>query len=391
MPRLVTKTLATRKGLFFALIYMISTEILTERLLSFARRLLREAHAKLHGLIESAPEVAFSRIPDPDKDATNQPLRVDYFVEDFCCSAFNAHRLFRGKVDAVGEESLTKRVDLHDLTKHPKVIALMDIIDGTDLLLRGFGNWCSAIIFFCPREGRILGSAVADSATNVFYASSAGAFVQPHNSTASIPLGLSWSQPTLELACARSRFGKSEPTGPRVNVSLADASVCFYGQKPQNFLLPYSTELRNHLEELVGIVKRQEHPAPSLRIYNFGGIPMMTKLACGVVDAVFGQTNPKPHDFAAGAYIALKAGAFLGDIGGNPITEAQIAKLLMTPDNRGTDYILAGSESLYKQLQACLIEDHDATILSRGAASPTVSSGTTAKLEEYSRRETTAP
>jgi hypothetical protein len=55
-----------------------------------------------------------------------------------------------------------------------------------------------------------------------------------------------------------------------------------------------------------------------------------------------------------GAYIALKAGAFLGDTCGKAITESDLAEALRKPNEDGPAYILAGSESLYRELLVCL-------------------------------------
>ena len=81
---------------------------------------------------------------------------------------------------------------------------------------------------------------------------------------------------------------------------------------------------------------------------------MMLKVANGTMDAVFDLTGPKPHDVVPGAYIALKAGAFLGDMRGNKIQEINLAESLLRPDEKGPAYILAGTRQLYKELQARL-------------------------------------
>ena len=82
---------------------------------------------------------------------------------------------------------------------------------------------------------------------------------------------------------------------------------------------------------------------------------MMLKVANGTLHAVFDLTGPKPHDMVAGAYISLKAGAFIGDVNGDAIEEADLAHSLLQPDKHGPAYILASTRGLYDQLRTCLI------------------------------------
>ena len=48
-----------------------------------------------------------------------------------------------------GEESIKKKMDF---TNQEGVFALVDMIDGTDLLERNLSKWCSAAVFFRPRN-----------------------------------------------------------------------------------------------------------------------------------------------------------------------------------------------------------------------------------------------
>jgi fructose-1,6-bisphosphatase/inositol monophosphatase family enzyme len=52
----------------------------------------------------------------------------------------------------LGEEQLSIRQE--DLTKEEKLVVLVDMVDGTDLLERGLSNWCSAMVFFDPQGKR---------------------------------------------------------------------------------------------------------------------------------------------------------------------------------------------------------------------------------------------
>lgn len=329
--------------------------ITTQKLVSFSKNLLRNVQRDIRRLISDSPQIAFSRIPDPDKDPSNQPVRVDYYAEDFCRVAIQ--RRFRRRIIAIGEESLEKEPNLHDLSNHRTVVALMDIIDGTDLLLRGLSNWCSAIVFFYLPAAQILVSAVCDHSGNLFFATNQNscAFLLPRNrQNIHDALRLESSSRPLNLEEACIRFVKCEHSGPRKAVSLSDASVCFYGQKPSSFLSAYTPGFCGMMKTLSERLTKGERPAPALRIYDLGGIPIMVKVANGTVDAVFSLIRPKPHDMVAGAYIAVKAGAFLGDTLGNPIKEEHLAGLLKRPNETVPTYILAATKELYDELRTSL-------------------------------------
>jgi fructose-1,6-bisphosphatase/inositol monophosphatase family enzyme len=142
--------------------------IQVDQLLRHSVYLVRNVQKGIATRLEFDPEIALQRIPDPKKDPNNQPLRIDYYAEDVVVRGLQ--QKFKSRICAVGEESLERRPDLKDITKRTDVVAIMDIIDGTDLLLRRFANWCSAIVFFYPPRQEILLSLVADHEGNVFYA-----------------------------------------------------------------------------------------------------------------------------------------------------------------------------------------------------------------------------
>jgi fructose-1,6-bisphosphatase/inositol monophosphatase family enzyme len=321
-----------------------------EDILHFTRNLLPAVHKRIRESVSYSPEVAFSRIPDPEKDPNNQPLRIDYFAEDLCRVSLEGK--FKRKILVAGEESLKKEKAFQDLTNDKIVVALMDIVDGTDLLLRGLSNWCSATVFFYPPDTRILASVVSDHDGNVFFASDSGAFWQPRSHKNELKLDRSLSPKTLDEACIR--FVRGESSGPSTNSPLSNSSICFYGQKPPNFLSTNVPTFMQKMDDLSRKIHDHETPAPALRIYNLGGIPMMLKVANGTMDAVFDLARPKPHDMVPGAYIALKARAFLGDMSGKPIGEDDLAKALLRPNDDGPAYILAGTETLYRELLDCL-------------------------------------
>lgn len=327
-----------------------------EQLVAFSKNLLLKVQKHILSAVTHSPETALTRIPDPKKTPTNSPLRVDYFAEDFCRVTLQTK--FGDKILAIGEESLGSG-ESYDLTHHKSVVALMDIIDGTDLLVRGLSNWCSAIVFFYPPEQKIIASVVADHAGNLFFASESSdgcSFFQARKSKSPIPLRSDSKSSSLEQAVIN--FMMKKPAGPSKIERFSESSICFYGQKPPNFISVQTRNFQGAMEKLAGQIRSRELPTPALRLYNLGGIPMMLKVANGTVDAVFDLTGPKPHDVVAGAYIALKAGAFLGDTKGYPITETDLAQSLLKPNKSGPAYILAGTEQVYRELQAVLASNH---------------------------------
>ncbi len=211
-----------------------------------------------------------------------------------------------------------------------KVVALIDAIDGTDLVARGFSNWCSAIAFFIPKQQKILATVIGHSSGEVYYASSAGAFKK------------SAREPKRKL-----KRNSDEP------LNLAQATVCFYGQKPHNLLTVVGDkESAGFQEKLANFRYRMKEQREKLtfRLYNFGGNPMMVKIPDGTVDAVFELSGQKAHDVIPGAYIATQAGAIFMDLQGNEIDPVQA---LLTPNKR-LKYVLAGTKSLSKELRELL-------------------------------------
>ena len=220
-----------------------------------------------------------------------------------------------------------------------KLVAFVDPVDGTDLAARGFSNWVSAIIFLIPKQRRILSAVVGHSSGDIYYASDEGAFVRPGD------------------AGELKNHDKKLKRKASKRIDLCNASVCYYGQKPKNFLelakkqgfLAVMENLRERMSEKKDpesgkVIKKKE--GLDVRIYNFGGNPMMVKIPSGTVDAVFSLGGAKIYDVMPGAYIAIKAGAVFTDLNGqliDPITP------FLTP-NKPIRYILSGSEALSKEL-----------------------------------------
>jgi hypothetical protein len=264
------------------------TSIAIEKLLPYSVNLLRRVQLSIAHMLAFQPEVALQRISDPRKDPNNQPLRIDYYAEDFYGAGLGQE--FKGKICAVGEESLDRRPDLTDITNRKEVFAIMDIIDGTDLLLRRLGNWCSAIVFYYPPKQQILLSLVGDNEGNIFYAThdkpSAYFYsIRSKSLSEAVPLATHTRPNDREEAFIR--FARNHPSGPLADAPLCNASVCFVGQKPPHFLAAArNAALCGELDALSKALQSETRPAPAFRIYNLGGIPMMPKVATGLLDAI---------------------------------------------------------------------------------------------------------
>jgi fructose-1,6-bisphosphatase/inositol monophosphatase family enzyme len=229
-----------------------------------------------------------------------------------------------------GEEKLRDR-NL-DLSKKKTVCVLADAVDGTDLLERGLSNWCSCLVFFDPRKRRgrqLVASFVALPNGEVYHArcDKKGAFVTARDGTV------------------------GPVAGPSNVKRLADASICFYGQKLRNLKATVTTLFIERLEKALVKTVRDVRKA-DLRIYNLAGIPMMMKLIdhrtkeARTIDGVFDIEGQMPHDVVPGAFIAMKGGATIKTIDGSDLSFAELEELLLKPAASELKYVLASTEAL---------------------------------------------
>lgn len=213
------------------------------------------------------------------------------------------------------------------LEQEPRFVAVVDAIDGTDLMIRGFSNFCLSFVFFEPAERRILLSFVAHASGTLYYATEAGAFQEDANG---IPRRLRLTSPASRLQ---------------------DASICFYGQKPR-FLLK-ALHQRRFTERLSEYeLRMQRGETLGVRIYNFAGNPMLARIPDGAVDLVFEVSGQEVHDVIPGAFIAMQAGATFVDLQGRPIDPVAA---LLSPRQRLT-YIIAASQHLVEEMLPLLSE-----------------------------------
>lgn len=262
------------------------------------------------------------------KPLTPVDLLAERKFEEAICGRFD--------VSFFGEERLHSATSLEDETKP---CCLVDMIDGTDLLERGFSNWCSAVLFFDPKQRLIHSAYVIIPNTCAYYATGHGAFVQDLKRP---PEGYG---PPIVSGDPRPLFIEGKERG------LKDASVCAYTQKPGNlFEFLVLAQGANFMSWL----KRQKEAANQFaaqnvelrfRFYNLAGNPMMARMPEGAVDLVFDLVGQYAHDAVAGAFIALKSGACLSTSDGNEIREEGLAEYVLHPANK-ISYVLAANARL---------------------------------------------
>lgn len=193
------------------------------------------------------------------------------------------------------------------------IVALLDMVDGTDLFARDLGNWCSAILFYRAADLAVLAAVVGDAFGRIYFATA-------YERHASI---------------LRKGSKDAEPIVPAVTEELEEAYVCFYGQKAAR---------------LSEAVERAAFLAQAKRVYNLGGTPMLVEVADGSMDGVFELSGQAGHDFVAGAFICAKAGATVTTLDGHPVLGA-VPEVLRRPAQRGPGYVAAATTALAEAMR----------------------------------------
>jgi fructose-1,6-bisphosphatase/inositol monophosphatase family enzyme len=281
-------------------------------------------------------EVATSKVDNITRD-------LDKMVETGARLSLYTHfekTIYSNSLIVWGEESIAdckqKGNEELDFRGETRTVALLDMIDGTDLVYRDLSNWCSAIVFFYPPEREILAALVGTPTGLAYCADTSEAF--------SMKL---CRKTHFKISFRDKKTLKVPPHQPRLDQS----GVCFYGQKSRNLLSlsgsRFPAALRVGGFNLDSMFTSFTEAKPPFRIYNLGGNPMMVKVADGTMQAVFELLGQKPHDVVPGAYIARMAGAVVKDLDG---TDLDIEGGLMQPNIGDLRYIIASSESLYSEL-----------------------------------------
>ncbi|KPP83845.1 MAG: Inositol monophosphatase family [Rhodobacteraceae bacterium HLUCCO07] len=248
----------------------------------------------------------------------------------------------RGRLLSVeGEESLANRK--LNFRGSDKIHLLCDIIDGTDLYVRGFSNWCSAVVAFNPSERRVVCShvyVVGDRNSTLYSASADGDKPFTTQFREVVTAG-DKGPPVAEMfeAPKHVEVGASKPFG--------EATICCYGQKFKN--LEALGQLFKSSESKELLLRKEMENA---RFHTLAGNPMMCRIIDGSVDIVFDIFGQAPHDVVPGAFIALKAGAVMYDLGANPRREDRRVEIedfiefLFEPNNERMKYVIASGEAL---------------------------------------------
>ncbi len=312
--------------------------------LSVTRSVLRQ-------ILYFANEDPESTLEETQPGGRKRALVIDLIAESSFKKYLRTWRngLFRD-IAFYGEERLRDR-DLN-LSEANGLCVLVDAIDGTDLLERGLSNWCCASVFFKPTEEpgrRIQAAFVGLPNGRVYYATheSVVAFVETRS-----------TKPHRAVA------------GPSGIKRLLDASLCFYGQKAENFRSFATTDLLNRvLPPRPPESDRQSRKAlkdgtqtlgPRFRIYNLGGIPMMVSLVdrqvetASSIDAVVELKGQQPHDVVPGAFLALKGGAFMRKRDGSSFTIPDLEQMLLRPAAERIAYVLAATNELADDICAAI-------------------------------------
>jgi len=321
-----------------------------------AQQWLTQLHEYLHDGLINEPALYLRDTTNPRTG--KHSIYADWAVEDRFRSIVQSE--LAPFVTVSGEESLDQETNFLDFRKSSNIHVLCDMIDGTDLLIRGFSNWCSAFIAFDPSSSKLLSSYVyvkGDNVDSLYCAHDLDSNVlvtdllnviyvdgpAPITGTASLErLQENSGRQIWKSVSENHRYKPAPKTTP-----LEHATVCIYGQK---FGRAY------HVADTLNIerIRTFFEPLENARLYNLAGNPMICRIVDGSVDLVVDFSGQAPHDVAPGAYIAMKGGAVMCDLRPHPVredrrirTEDLMENLLRpnAPENT-LKYAICSSESL---------------------------------------------
>jgi len=288
--------------------------------------------------IEQALDSIFKALANSDSRALVQhwnenlkkhALEIDIIVQTRAEATISDQ--LDGHIEFRGEES-----SLRELPRGAELAVLLDMVDGTDLLERNFGNWCSAMVFFDVKHARVLEALIGTPNREIYHTrrNSKKAFVR---------------EPSSNGRESTIREIRLQPK----RIKLRDASLCFYGQKAGSlFRLITNEKFTQRLKEISEESDRlkRSRRKPKLRIYNLAGNPMMMSLIEGKVDAIVEISGQYCHDVVPGFVIALKAGAYLINLDdGSEIDLDLLGNMLAQPSFKFR-YVLACNRNLCREL-----------------------------------------
>jgi fructose-1,6-bisphosphatase/inositol monophosphatase family enzyme len=165
--------------------------------------------------VRQNPRYAFTKTDIRVKGKRKSALRVDITAEDTIVQIIS--QKFGEAISIVGEE----HGELESVHFDTQICAIVDAIDGTDLLELGIPLWCCAIVFFNSEKPEILVSVVGLPTGEIYVArcDDEGAFV---------------ARKATKAKSAKLQAQLEKVRGPSRKIEFADARVCFYGQKAKN-------------------------------------------------------------------------------------------------------------------------------------------------------------
>lgn len=311
---------------------------------------LSGALIKIDDGIRCGREDSERKIPTSGKEEGHYTSILDRRIEED--SAGDLRVLFNRKcdvpatlIDIHGEESLGQSVQEKDLSRSRNLTVLADMIDGTDLLFRELGNWCSALVVFIPQEKKILSSYVGmifGDFLSIYYSR-----MMPGGSYKTglqrVPVILRKDGRRVVMSKKLKRLELAPQNYEVSDIPLDGASISYYGQK-----------VERHMKVAEGtrfFSSPELWDAKHTRIYNLGGNPMMARVAEGRMSAVFETKGQFPHDVVPGAFICRNAGCVVTDLEGKELDLAQSLLVPNTKDkNKKLKYLISCNSTLHNQL-----------------------------------------
>jgi len=185
----------------------------------------------------------------------------------------------------------------------PQYIIILDPIDGTDLIVRGLHGAISSLFVMRHNTNEPVCAVILDIATNQVY----------------------FAANSIEGAYCNNK--KITPANTEL---LSHSLVSIYAPKP---------------ERLLSLCRYKEFIKKVYRIHNYGGALALAQLANGQIDAVVEMIKGfRNIDFAAGFYIAERAGAYIRDLEDKPIS------IDLDKDKR-QKFIAASTRCLYEEIK----------------------------------------
>lgn len=315
----------------------------------FIRNEFLKTYEAINGWVMD-PRIAFQTITVGGKTLAKVDLHAELFFYARMVARFPDLQVIR-------TEDVNSNLVLAD--RHCMFI---DVIDGIHLFQHNLSNWCSAAVVFDQRIPRILGTYLMAPAVEKLYFSTytdKGAFAMK------VPgVGSRNMRPNSPLVLPNQDRGWIPlpvfvvPTARR----LHSATVCMYSQKCRHLcdlidMIGRYPKLAKWICETEALDREQRNKGRgevAFRFYNLGGNPMLGRLCDGDVDVVLDLAGAHANDWVPGAYMALKAGAFVGTPDGRPFCEHDLAVVLQNTGHTRTPYIVSSSESLYREFCALL-------------------------------------